>query len=219
MSSSRTSPLRNKESETTGKGYERARAILEATRTIFANDGYAGLSMRAVATKVGVNLSTVQHYYPSKDNLIEALLSQTLQDYQAAVDLFTPSGSQSSNLDQHQFEALIDYFLDDISTPESSGMLSELWALAYRHTFAADILDQMLTRSRKVFRNLIRNRMPTLAPEQCELRGALMVAQLQGLTLYLATSRPQHKELTGLKTAARAAIVHLAFAPEINPDT
>lgn len=203
--------LRSKGSETTDKGHERAHAILQATRSIFASQGYAGLSMRTVAARVGVNLSTVQHYYPSKDALLEALLLQTLQEYQKAVDQQLMDGAGATPL--KQFEAIVDYFLDDIGTPETTGMLCELWALANRNAFAAKILDNMLTRSRKVFRNLIRGLAPVLSPSQGELRGALLVAQLQGLVLYLAGSRPRHAELAGLKQAARAAMVRLATAP------
>jgi AcrR family transcriptional regulator len=203
--------LRNKESETTGKGYERARAILAAARTIFASEGYAGMAMRTVAARVDVNLSTVQHYFPSKDALLEALLLQTLQDYQAFVDRQTESEVGDSRL--AKFEAVIDYFLDELSTSESNGVLCELFALANRNSFAAEILDKILTRGRKVFRNLIRTLAPELPSVQTELRGALIVAQLQGLMLYLANSRPQHHELAGLKQAACVAIVRLATAP------
>jgi AcrR family transcriptional regulator len=82
MNTTRT-PLRGKESNTTTKGYERSVAILDAARAILATEGYAGLSMRCVAQRVGVSLSNVQHYYPSRDALIEALLEQTFTDYQA----------------------------------------------------------------------------------------------------------------------------------------
>ena len=151
--------LGNKESETTGKGYERARAILAAARAIFASQGYAGLAMRTIAARVDVNLSTVQHYFPSKDALLEALLLQTLQDYQAFVDRQVESEAGGSRL--AKFEAVIDYFLDELGTSESNGVLCELFALANRNSFAAEVLDKMLTRARKVFRNLIRS----LAPE------------------------------------------------------
>ncbi len=202
--------LRSKESETTGKGHERAHAILQISRTLLASEGYAGLSMRNVAARAGVNLSTVQHYYPSKDALLEALLLQTLQEYQGAVDQQLRVGAGGEPL--KQFEAIVDYFLDDLAHPETTSLLCELWALANRNAFAAKILDNMLTRSRKVFRNLVRALAPELAAAQGELRGALIVAQLQGLMLYLASSRPRHADLAGLKQAARSSLVRLATA-------
>jgi AcrR family transcriptional regulator len=166
--------------------------------------------MRNVAARAGVNLSTVQHYYPSKDALLEALLLQTLQEYQAAVDQQLSDGAGGEPL--KQFEAIVDYFLEDLANPQTTSLLCELWALANRNAFAAKILDNMLTRSRKVFRNLVRALAPELPAAQGELRGALIVAQLQGLMLYLASSRPRHADLAGLKQAARRALVQLATA-------
>jgi AcrR family transcriptional regulator len=206
-----TSPaLHDKASETTGKGYARARSILKAARTLFAREGYGGMSMRAVAVRVGVNLSTVQHYYPSKDALLEAVLLQMLENYQANTDRHTALHAGGPSL--AQFEALIDYVLDDLSTPESNGVFRELWALANHNPFAAEILGEILTRARKVFRNLIRRLRPDLPRHEGDLRGALIVAQLQGLVLFLPSARQHDAELKGLKAAARRAIVQLAVA-------
>lgn len=211
MSADTEPKLRSKRSETTGKGHERARSILAAARTVFASEGYSGLAMRNIAAQVDVSLSTVQHYFPSKDALLEALLLQTLQEYQAFVDRQVGSGLDDSGL--AKFEAVIDHFLDELSTTESNSVLCEVFALANRNAFAAEVLDKIVTRARKVFRNLIRSLAPQLPPAQAELRGALIVAQIQGLMLYLAHSRPKHQELAGLKQAALGAIVRLATAP------
>ena len=60
MPSSVTS-LQNKPSTTTEKGLGRALDILHAARSLLAEDGYAGLSMRRVAAEVGISLSNVQY--------------------------------------------------------------------------------------------------------------------------------------------------------------
>ena len=75
--------LRNKSSLTTEKGWERVHAILRAARTLLAADGYAGLSMRKVAAEAGMTLSNVQHYYSSKELLLEAVLLSTMDAFQA----------------------------------------------------------------------------------------------------------------------------------------
>ena len=47
------STLKNKVSGTTEKGLGRAQDILQAARTLLAEEGYAGLSMRRVAQAAG----------------------------------------------------------------------------------------------------------------------------------------------------------------------
>jgi len=203
-------PLHNKESNTTSKGYERAGAILDAARVLLATDGYAALSMRSVALQLGVSLSNVQHYYPSRDALIEALLEQAFARYQAAIDERVAQLGKGARLDL--FKAIIDYFLDDLRDPISSGLFFEISALANRHPYAAQMFDKMLTRARRTLRNLIKDIAPHMTPHQCEMRGALIVSQMIGTMLFISDNRPRHAELAGLLQEANAAIMRIAFA-------
>ncbi|GAB2860527.1 hypothetical protein GCM10027277_31430 [Pseudoduganella ginsengisoli] len=200
-------PLRGKESNTTTKGYERSAAIMEAAYAILATEGYAGLSMRSIAQRVGVSLSNVQHYYPSRDALIEALLELTFTTYQADMDRIV-AGMESPQL---RFAGVIDYFLETLRDQMQSGLFFEVAALANRHAVAASIFDTMLTRARKNLRRLIRDIDPAMAPAQCDLRAALIVSQLIGGMVFIADTRPKHDELAGLQQEMAAAIRRIAF--------
>ncbi|MBV8665818.1 MAG: TetR/AcrR family transcriptional regulator [Burkholderiaceae bacterium] len=202
--------LRNKESSTTNKGYERAGTILTVARQILVSEGYAALSMRSVAVGAGISLSTVQHYYPSREALIEALLLQTFNSYQAAIDQRMASLGDGSKLDL--FNAVIEYFLEELSDQVSTGLFFEVSALANRHAFASQFFDTMLTRARKTLRNLIRDMVPSMSAQQCEVRGALIVSQMIGLMLFISEVRPKHKELAELRKEATAAIMRIALA-------
>ncbi len=202
-------PLQAKESNTTSKGFERASAILEAARLLLAHDGYAALAMRSVAQQVGVSLSTVQHYYPSRDALIEALLEQTFARYQAGIDERVAAAGAGPRVEL--FESIIDYFLADLRDQVSSGLFFEISALANRHPVAAKLFDTMMSRARKTLRNLIHEIDPELPMAQCEIRGALIVAQMLGTMLFISETRPQHKELENLAHEATVAITRIAF--------
>jgi AcrR family transcriptional regulator len=143
-------PLQAKDSNTTTKGFERASAILEAARLLLAHDGYAALAMRSVAQQVGVSLSTVQHYYPSRDALIEALLEQTFARYQAGIDERVAAAGTGPRVEL--FESIIDYFLADLRDQVSSGLFFEIAALANRHPVATKLFDTMMTRARRTLR-------------------------------------------------------------------
>lgn len=191
-------PLANKLSQTTGKGYERATAIVRAARAMLAAEGFAALSMRSVALAAGCGLSTLQHYYPSKGDLMEAVLKATFDDYQAAIEGIL---AQAPTAPRERFLATIDYFLEDLQAPAASGPLLEIAALATRDSFAAQVYEQMMTRARKTMRKLIGEMVPGLTPEERDTRAVLVVAQLHGMMVF-------HKpELT---RAARAAILAIA---------
>ena len=205
--------LQRKESNTTAKGHERAGAILAVARELLGTEGYGALSMRSVAQRVGVSLSNVQHYYPNREALLEALLNQAFDGYQAGIDQrLAQRGQGAGGSGKAVFQSIIDYFLDDLRDQISSGLFFEIAALANRHPYASRMFDTMLTRARRTLRNLMRDIAPELTPSQCEIRGALIVSQLIGLMIFLSDTRPKHAELAELQQEATAAIMRTAFS-------
>ncbi len=203
--------LKGKTSNTTEKGYERARDILQSAREIFAAEGYGGLSMRSVAAHVGVSLSNVQHYFGSKDTLIEALLLDSLNQFQEKIDHIVASMVGKSRVEQ--FLATIDMFLEEMGDPVTRGMFFEFWALATRNTFASALMEKMQVRERKAIFKLIQGMSPRISDEDCIIRAALIVAQVEGLMLFRLRNRPKRPELEGLEKAAREAVLRLATQP------
>ncbi len=56
-------------------GRERRARILADATTLFARDGFADTSLQGIAARVGVSKSTLLHHYPSKDDLLLAVLA------------------------------------------------------------------------------------------------------------------------------------------------
>jgi AcrR family transcriptional regulator len=213
MTTTLTQSLRNKASVTTEKGLGRAQDILQAARQIFAAGGYAGLSMRRVASSAGMSLSNVQHYYPSKDLLIEALLLYTMESFQAKIDSIARSMQGASR--REQLTSTIDMFLDELADPVTHGMFFEIWALAGRNAFASALMDKMLARERKTIFKLIQGMSPDISDEQAMLRAVLIVAQVEGLMLFRlhrSGKRGQHADVLEVHAALRTAVLNLATA-------
>lgn len=209
MSPTLKTSLKKKPSNTTEKGYERAQDILQAAREIFAAEGYGGLSMRRVATRVGVSLSNVQHYYKSKDLLVEALLLDSLNQFQARIDGIAEAMAGGTREDR--FLATVDMFLEELGSPVTRGMFFEFWALATRNTFASALMDKMQARERKAIFHLIRGMSADISDAEYVIRAALIVAQIEGLMLFRARNRPRRPELEGLESAARKSVLRLAM--------
>ena len=56
----------------TSRGKARVGAILAAARALFIQGGYPEMTMRQVAENVGMTLSNLQHYFPSREALLQA---------------------------------------------------------------------------------------------------------------------------------------------------
>jgi AcrR family transcriptional regulator len=204
-------PLKNKASVTTEKGSERMQEILQAARLIFASEGYAGLSMRKLAAQVGMSLSNVQHYYQSKDVLIEAMLLYTMNTFQAKIDNIAKTMEQSPRIEQ--LNSTIEMFLDELSDPVTHGVFFEIWALAGRNAFASALMDKMLVRERKSIYKLIQGLVPGISDEQAMLRAILIVAQVEGLMLFRLHKHVQRAEVVAIHAVLRQAVLNLATVP------
>lgn len=55
-----------------------ANEILDAARTLFAEQGFQSATIRAIATKAGVNPALVHHHFGSKDDLFVAAMDLPL---------------------------------------------------------------------------------------------------------------------------------------------
>src|ERR1700733_8951486 len=56
------------------KGRERREAILAAADRLFAQQGFRGASLAAIASQVGLSEAGVLHHFPSKEHLLLELL-------------------------------------------------------------------------------------------------------------------------------------------------
>ena len=206
-----TMTLKNKSSSTTEKGLGRAHDILHAARGLLAAEGYAGLSMRKVAAETGMSLSNVQHYYQSKDALLEALLLYTMDLFQAKMDSISAAMTSASRIDQ--FLSTCDMFLEEISDPVTHAIFFELWALASRNEFASRLMDKMLGRERKAIFNLIRGLNPEIGDDEYMQRAILMVAQIEGLMLFRLSKAERREQFMAVRASVRKALLALATVP------
>jgi AcrR family transcriptional regulator len=59
--------------------------IVEAARTALARDGVAKTSLRVVAAEAGVPLGTLQHVFPSKEQLLRAVIEDVVGEIAAVL--------------------------------------------------------------------------------------------------------------------------------------
>ncbi len=67
------------------KGELRRGEILAEARKVLVDDGYDRFVLREIATRVGVMLGNLQYYYPTRDDLLEAVVRAEFARNQAEV--------------------------------------------------------------------------------------------------------------------------------------
>jgi len=94
---------------------------------ILADEGRSALSMRRVASQMGVSLSNLQHYFPTLGDLLAASADHVLDESLARLhEQFGPA------LGAADLVALVDHLLDAHRDPQMAAVFVELWASASR---------------------------------------------------------------------------------------
>lgn len=76
-----------------------AMAILKAATTLFADEGFEGASVAAIADKAGVCKANVFHHFPSKEALYLAVMKEAAAAHAAyAEELFKACGSSTDKV-------------------------------------------------------------------------------------------------------------------------
>lgn len=130
------------------------RQITDAARTLFLAQGFSRTSMDAVTAEAGVSKQTLYAYFPSKNELLLAILD----DLQQALPTTVPVGSVNSR--DALREALIgfgDRLLNALMRPEMVAMLGltlgEMLHLPeLRPTFVQALPLQLLGRTEQILR-------------------------------------------------------------------
>ncbi|MFO1399731.1 MAG: TetR/AcrR family transcriptional regulator [Steroidobacteraceae bacterium] len=184
-------------------GDTRAR-ILAAARRVFIGEGYGAFTTRRVAREAGVSLGSLQHLFPSKEQLLEGTIYDVLGDYvrrYAAIEAQLPVNGD------HRLRALVEYVLADIWRPETRRFFLNLLALGCHNGIAARLVNDVYARYRRRFANYIGASRPDLAESDCFDHGLLIAAMVVGLMAYTA---PEARAISS--QAQLAALVGRALA-------
>ncbi|RKG93643.1 TetR/AcrR family transcriptional regulator [Corallococcus terminator] len=185
------------------KGTERVGHILDAAMDVLVQDGYAGLSLRGVAQRAGVSLGNLQYYFPTKQDVVRALLAryleQALQRVHARVE---GGGGEPAQRLRHAVDAV----LEDQDSPQACQFFAELWALAARDAMVADALAVFYAGYRAGVVELLRQLCPDLTPARRERRAALLVAFFEGLSLFRGGGNLRAASVPGLEQELRVLL-------------
>jgi AcrR family transcriptional regulator len=79
-------------------GEDRRQALVEATFRCIAEKGFEGLRLRDVAAEVGINHSTLHHYFPTKEDLVAGVVEYATQQFWWTMPA---EGNPAEKLHQH----------------------------------------------------------------------------------------------------------------------
>lgn len=146
-------------------------AIIEAAAQNFAESGFTGATMRAIATGAGVDAALIHHYFGSKRELFLATVRMPI-DPTALVDQVTSGGLDGLG---ERIVAIITAAWESSAQPALLAMVRS----ALSEPGSARVMREFVM-SEIIARMLSRAEVPLL---ESELRGSLVASQILGLVI------------------------------------
>lgn len=154
-------------------------AILEAAMQAFAMNGYAGTTIRVVASEAGVDPALVMHFFGSKDGLFDAAIRA------GAVPLYRLMEALEGDT-EGLGERLVAHYLSLWEDPHHGPRLRAVMNAATTSPAAAAMLKEFVTR------DVLHPIATRLGIDHAEVRGTLAGSQLIGIAFarYVLEAEP-----------------------------
>ncbi|HSA48906.1 MAG TPA: helix-turn-helix domain-containing protein [Yinghuangia sp.] len=174
---------------------EKLARLLDATEEIILHEGYAAVSSRNVAARVGINAPLVHYYFPTIDDLFVAVLrrraEQMLERMSAALTSAEPLSA----------------WWELASDPRGSSLLAEMIAAANHRPALREEVGKVAHDLRSMQIEALHGILGDYGLDADEFPPALIAATMQGLAYAVVM-----EEVAGFDTAheeARAAMTRL----------
>ena len=184
--------------------------ILGAASEVLVRQGYARLTTRRVAQVAGITAGNLTYHFPSKRELLRALIERLVAEYAAGIDRFLADLSVPPD---KRFKALIEWLMADAASQESNRIFRELWALALHDRFVARAIDDFYDQSIEHIAQMLGRAHPTLPAASANAIVHLLALISEGTGIIYGTRQARaisHAEATALAVDVLTAAVHRA---------
>lgn len=196
------------------KGELRREALLEAAEHVLVTAGNANATMRNFAAASNVRIGHLQHYFPTRSDLMQALLDRVLQRSltwmreSTGVDLERDSHARITREESGQIASSL---MQQQNDPTTVRLYVEIWAMAASDDAIAAVLRDFYSQYAEYVQLIVKRAQPEMETATQQARANSIVALLEGAALVSAgfaglRSPGTDNELLG-------AIQHLIHGP------
>jgi len=159
--------------------------ILEAAREVFVREGPAAFSARRVAKEAGLSLGSVQHVFPTTNELVTAMIEHVNDGYEAAYRQMAERLPFSA---EERLKAIIDYLLADICRSDVRKFWFGFWSLSCHNAQGQGLLRDAYRWQTNNVAGFIGAARPHLADADCLRLSTHITALIDGMMLFTGMS-------------------------------
>lgn len=153
---------------------------MDSTISIIAIEGYPHFSLRNVAKHVGFGLGVIQHFFPTKSELLKAALARECQRYEDEMDEIAQN---LNTVAETKFKKLVSVHYSASMDPLTAGFFVSFWALSNHDKEALVLQNALYDNAVKRMTGVIAELNPTLTKSDCLNRAILIITTLEGAVI------------------------------------
>lgn len=167
----------------TKKGQDTRERILSSARALLVGEGIEHLVLRDVAASCAMKLGNLQYYFPSREDLLYAIIQREARGDITAMEVVLASGDDPHAMLEKIIGSLLSRWLEgDGAAVYATLNLYQLHRQKFRDLYREIYADHHAT-----FDNVIRMIKPELSPSERRLRVQLITALIDGALLQVAS--------------------------------
>lgn len=177
--------------------------ILQVALNVFAAEGYVGFTQRRIANVAGIGLSTLQHYFGTREELLRSCIRELSHRYIAEYRKLAKDKARSPD---ERLERIVDQAFDFLTGPEkyAGAFVLHCWSLAEHEPFVNDLMAENQSELIDIFLGLVVELNPSLPSDECALRAKLIVSHLAGLIVFVRRRGDRETSWDALRVATKA---------------
>lgn len=159
----------------------RKQEILTLAVEIIASEGYASLTMRALARASGIKLGALQYHFPTFEDMLRALVGHISDTYNRSFAALLERDKPSSIRD------IVMYILDDEAGDALGAdyLWPQLWAMQQVEPLVSDLMEELYSNYYAVLTAALK-RDGCAAPEA---EALALMSLLEGTTIFMGEGR------------------------------
>jgi AcrR family transcriptional regulator len=160
--------------------------ILESARAVLVTHGYAAFTSRRVAEAAGMAVGNLTYHFPTKRELLRALIARLLKSYAQRFETFLADSKRNSALD---LEMLVRWVWTDAIGVDTTRTFRELWALALHDVVIRRAIDDFYDEAMSGVVQLLKHARPHADLQTIQLLVQLIAMVSEGGSVLYGTGR------------------------------
>jgi AcrR family transcriptional regulator len=188
------------------KGHETREQILQAALDLLVEEGYRAMSMRRVAAACGMKLGNLTYHFPTREDLIPALLDAVISSYEIEFERIVHRPGVPP---EERLADICELILEDIRSKKTTRVFPELWALSNHDAFVLERVQELYARARAPIDEIIAEMRPDLPKMERETIALFISASMEGQTVFAGFEKPFEPRMPRLEALAIRSFLDL----------